>query len=480
MRNLRVVGTSLLLCLLFSGCADLTPPPVRLTSWDDAGFRRLTLGLCEDYPEESRTIGAAGMDLRLARELGVPVLRVAFGWDSIEAQPGRYDWSFWDEFVDLAETHEVRLVPYVCYAPRWAVSDPDDDFWRRPPRDPKTFGNFMRVISARYRKQIQSWELWNEPDNPAYWLGSAGEFAELLVEGSRGVREGNPGAQVVFGGIAWNLSFVDDVLTNSLPNGAFDVLNLHNYNETWSDEPMENLPVFTGRARDLLDEHSLTNVGIWLAEVGYSSFRRGRFVSDQYSAVFPHEHSPEHQAASLVRALILAAASESVGIAAWYRINDLPPSQEVIGDVNNRHLGLLTADRRPKPAMAALRFLADQFDEPYRSIDHRLTVRRTAATQVEIHGFEFAEGRTLVAAWLRNVVPGQRRRALAEGIDNRRETIEFRSPAARPGVGTIHGWDGMSSGRVVPDKAGWYRVEIAGPRLLLITLPPTRSPTNLP
>lgn len=38
----------------------------------------------------------------------------------------------------------------------------------------------MRVIAARYRGQIRSWELWNEPDNPAYWLGTTAPFAELV------------------------------------------------------------------------------------------------------------------------------------------------------------------------------------------------------------------------------------------------------------------------------------------------------------
>lgn len=430
----------------------------------------MSLGVCEDYPEESRTLAAAEKDILFARQLGTPVLRVAFGWDSIEAEPGKYDWAFWDDFVRLSQRHGIRLIPYVCYTPRWAAEDDDDDFWRRPPEDADHFAAFMRVISRRYRHQIQSWELWNEPDNPAYWLGSPTQFGELMRAGSRGVREGNPEAQVVFGGIAWNLAFLENVLTNRLTAGAFEVLNLHNYNETWSEEPLENLPTFIDRARDLLDSHSLTNVSIWLAEVGFSSYRRGARVSEQYSAVYDYEHTPAHQGTSLLRALTLAATTEQVDLIAWYRINDLPPTQEVIGDVNNRHLGLQTAVREPKPAMNALRFFAGYFDQPYRSLDRQMLIRAPSRSDAEIHGFQFATGDVLVAAWLRTVVPGKRGNRTGVRPDIRRETIHFRLPDGGHRTGTLLTSTGKrGSTRLIADRSGWFELEVSGPQLLLVT-----------
>lgn len=78
------------------------------------------LGLCEDYPEETRSLSGARADLEVARASGARVLRIAFGGDAIEGARGRYDWSFWDDFVRLAvDDYGITLIPYVCYTPRW-------------------------------------------------------------------------------------------------------------------------------------------------------------------------------------------------------------------------------------------------------------------------------------------------------------------------------------------------------------------------
>src|SRR3954465_6509343 len=88
-----------LLCLA-SGCA--APHAGRDAFAPRDEFHRVTLGLCEDYPEESRSLANARRDLEVLRTNHIPVLRVAFGWDAIEPEPGRFDWSFWDDFVRLA------------------------------------------------------------------------------------------------------------------------------------------------------------------------------------------------------------------------------------------------------------------------------------------------------------------------------------------------------------------------------------------
>ncbi|MCC6551925.1 MAG: beta-galactosidase [Polyangiaceae bacterium] len=74
-------------------------------------------------------------DFEVMSAAGVKVFRFAFGWDSIEARPGEFDFRLWDEVVAASLRHDITLIPYVCYTPRWLSADPDD-FWRRPPSDP--------------------------------------------------------------------------------------------------------------------------------------------------------------------------------------------------------------------------------------------------------------------------------------------------------------------------------------------------------
>ena len=180
--------------LLLTGCA--TKPPSPTTTWHTT-----TLGLCEDYPEETRSLEAAREDLKTVQHSGAGVLRIAFGWDAIEPERGHYDWSFWDDFVRMAvDEFGIRLIPYVCYTPQWAATEAGEDFWRSPPRDPEDFARFMMTLVGRYKHAIHSWELWNEPDNSAYWLGTREQFAALVRTGSRAVRAADPNHVIILPG----------------------------------------------------------------------------------------------------------------------------------------------------------------------------------------------------------------------------------------------------------------------------------------
>ncbi|HWQ91417.1 MAG TPA: beta-galactosidase, partial [Clostridia bacterium] len=332
----RFSGFLLLFLVLQTACSRLDntrtrAPATRVPLAAAHQFYQVPIGLCEDYPEESRTLTSARKDLELLKRHQVPVLRIAFGWDAMEPERGRFDWSFWDEFVHLAtEEYGLRLIPYICYTPAWAAARPGEDAWREPPADVNLFAAFVRQLVTRYRDKIDSWEIWNEPDNPHYWLGSVEQYAALLAAGSQAVRQADPHAKVVLGGLAWNLDFLEAMLTNSATMRDVDVVNLHNYYETWSSDAVEQLPQYVGRARDILKRHQRP-LPIWMAEIGYSSYRQNGRVSPQFHPHLNYAHTPAHQANTLFRALTLLLATEQVDLVAWYRINDLPVKQDIIG-----------------------------------------------------------------------------------------------------------------------------------------------------
>lgn len=399
------------LALLLAGCAS---PNLPRGEW-----REIRIGLCEDYPEESRSLEAAWSDLALARDHGASVLRIAFGWDAMEPERGVYDWSFWDEFVREAHGAGVTLIPYVCYTPRWAAQDAGDDFWRSPPRDPGDFGRFMGEIVRRYRGTIQSWELWNEPDNRAYWLGTAAQFAELVRAGSAAVRAADPRARVVLGGIATEVSFLESLFREHRIAPAVDVVNLHSYFETWHPEPIERLTDYVEDAAHIVQTFG-EREPLWLAETGYSSVGGRAVVSEVYRARFRGEHTDEAQADALVRTLVLAAATGQLPVIAWYRINDLPPGQEVIGDDNNRHLGLRRADGRPKASLAAFAWTAKMLQQPFRMREVEVTLDGKSIGEPRVEAFDLRDGRTLVAAWLALPQSADSRPTSAEPVDDPR------------------------------------------------------------
>ena len=54
--------------------------------------------------------------------------------------------------------------------------------------------------------------------------------------------------------------------------------------------------------------------------------------------------------------LALLLSTDKLAAIAWYEIKDLPPQESVIGDINNRNLGVAYVDHSPKSAEKALAF----------------------------------------------------------------------------------------------------------------------------
>jgi hypothetical protein len=166
------------------------------------------------------------------------------------------------------------------------------------------------------------------------------------------------------------------------------------------------------------------NQAIWMAEVGYSTFRKGARVSDSYSAYYQYEHTPEYQAVELFKTLTLVASTGNVDAVAWYEIKDLPV-RKVIGDNdNNRYLGIAYPDHKPKPAAQSLQFFNTLFSGNYKSINDLVEVDRTLGSESEVKAFKTEEGNVILVSWLKTMIPGRNGKQ-KDGMakDERSETI---------------------------------------------------------
>ncbi len=367
----------------------------RRVQQDKRGFYYQPAGLCEDYPESDRTQAKLDLDFQCLHQVGAKVLRVGIPWDSIERRPGQYHWDFWDLLVNMAVKNHVVLIPYVCYTPRWAAIRPENS-WKQPPADVGDFQRFMSVITGRYKGKVHSWELWNEPDNQDFWLGSTGQYAALLRAGIQGVRRADPKAIVVLGGIAdgWG-SFFETLIRQYHVDEIVDVVNIHGYFETWNSHPMEDYPAWIRHVAHEVT-HGPHRPDIWLAEFGYSSSSADRAGDGP--------HTPSTQMAALWKSHILAAMTGQLSLTAWYRIHDLAAGTNVIGDEENWHLGILDVQDRPKPAYFALRFYNLLFDQPVRLLPLSVTIRGAkpgvSSEKPQIYALQRKDGAVLLFGWL--------------------------------------------------------------------------------
>jgi hypothetical protein len=205
--------------------------------------------------------GVVGM----AADAGVNWVRVGnIDWPKVEPTPGARNWDalggIESQFVQLSSRGMTPVV--VIYGtPAWAQQQPGSTCGPIKPEALDAFANFVRDAVARYSAppyNVRFWEIWNEPDvdpaliSPDMGVGcwgnasdpgyGGGAFATMLKRVYPAVKQANPDAQVVLGGLLLDCDaehpvdnkdcspsrFLEGVLQNG--GGAyFDILGFHGY-----------------------------------------------------------------------------------------------------------------------------------------------------------------------------------------------------------------------------------------------------------
>jgi hypothetical protein len=188
-----------------------------------AAVPRTFFGVMADGPLLDGPGVDLGSELRLMRSSGAGSVRLAVYWSDVEPQQGAVDLSHLDAFFAAAAAARLDVLPVVLRAPTWALSDPSDP--ASPPRDPATYGAFLRTLVARYGPHgtfwsahpslpavpVREWQVWNEPDITKYWSVKgawAPGYVQLLRAARAALKAADPGARVVVAGLT-NRSWID-------------------------------------------------------------------------------------------------------------------------------------------------------------------------------------------------------------------------------------------------------------------------------
>jgi polysaccharide biosynthesis protein PslG len=215
------------------------------------------------------------------RAAGVESQRVPFNWDRIQRDPDAApDWSEPDRKVLAAAANGMSVLGLVLGSPAWASVHPDIPL--SPPKDPATYGNFMRLAIARYgpfgtfwtehpevpAMPVRAWQVWNEPNLSDYFSVQPfpKPYVRLLRAARKAIRSADPGAKVVMAGLA-NFSWKDLArLYRAHVKGLFDVAAVHPF----SGFPINSVKIVRSNRR-VMDRHGDRRKPIWLTELTWTS-----------------------------------------------------------------------------------------------------------------------------------------------------------------------------------------------------------------
>ena len=329
--------------------------------------------------------GASGINpnQQLSRMVasGVQSLRVAFSWAAAQpyataaavpaADSSQFteiggvptDFAASDAIVAAAARHRLSILPTVLYAPSWDARRNTNPQGGIP--QPNTDGPYAAYLTAlihRYgprgsfwaqnpsipRMPIREWQIWNEPDVPAYWNPPfARTYVGLLRAAHTAVRRADPGAKVVLGaltGYAW--SGLRQIYRIKGARGLFDVVSV----DAYTKQPA-NVIRFLQFMRGVMDQHGDRTKPLLATELSWpSSVGQGQVHYD-------FDTTPAGQARNLATLLpLLNRNRTALGLAGFDWYTWIGDESRGASDFNfsgllKLHNGVVTA----KPALAVFR-----------------------------------------------------------------------------------------------------------------------------
>ena len=345
-------------------------------------------------------LSAQGVDDAIAS--GAKYARFFLLWSDVEPTPGRLDpnalWAYHQQFPRL-QAAGVKPVVVVLGAPSWANGSSDRLV---PPHNASDFGAFAGLLARDLRGLVGAYEIWNEPDETAFWHGTpdVARYSALLKAAYPEMKAADPAAEVVAGPTTGNdYAWIQGLYDNGA-KGSFDAVGVHT-----DTACLDRGPSFFYREGGRIGQYSFLgyktvhdvmvangdgSTPIWMTELGWSTTTktcaRGKWAGQKPGGV-----SEADQATYLRQAYHCLALDPYVQVALWFNIEDTSATDSEL----NRY-GLLRADHSQKPSWAAFRDVAANGDQLTGDCAKLTGPAITVAAPTE--GAQYADGLFLKAA----------------------------------------------------------------------------------
>ena len=265
-------------------------------------------------------------------QTGATVARSDALWEAAEprAPDGsthHYDWAFADRIAAALAAHGLRWLPIVDYSAPWAQSVPGQD--HSPPTSSSAYAAYAAALAQRYgpggsfwsahpglrAEPVDTYEIWNEPDNSTFWYPrpDAAAYAQLYSAARAAIDAVQPGARVIVGGLTHPDTFLAAMLTaNPSLRGTLDGVGIHPYGAT----PQLVLGAVR-TARLALDLLGLASVPLYVTELGWTTSPPGAL-----------DYLPEQLRPSYIQQTIAALGHGYCGVAATILYTWVTPERD--------------------------------------------------------------------------------------------------------------------------------------------------------
>jgi hypothetical protein len=256
---------------------------------------------------------------------GVGTLRLFLPWEAVDPtdEEDDFDFAVFDPLIEGAARNGIEPLVYLSGMPEWAIEldGCELDCGARAPQSPEAIAAWAQFADAAVKRYgpdgefwrenpdvpahpVRTWQIWNEQNSPSFYAPEPDveAFSELLVAAEEEIRERDPGATVILGGMFGSPSggeppaltaveFLRELYEIDGIDERFDGVAVHPY-----AAQLNKVASQLEAMRKVIDEAG-DDASLWVTEIGWSSGEGEN----------PLERGPEGQADRLTEAYTLFA-----------------------------------------------------------------------------------------------------------------------------------------------------------------------------
>lgn len=309
--------------------------------------------------------------VQMAHDAGIGWARQEFIWAELEPQQGQYDWSKYDDIVDLFRRNNIQVIARLDRPPAWARTDASATGSSGPPDDFDAYGKFVQAFARHYQDEIDYLQIWNEPNLGREWNDAPidpAAYTRLLKTAYTNAKLGNPNVQILSAPLAITLgeSFTPNstqyrnmndlqFLEEMYGAGAkdyFDILSANAFGlGSPPDEPPNPGTLNFQRVllqREIMERFSDADKAVWILEYGWNAAPNS--IPD--SRLIWGRVTEAQQADYTVRGIELARTNWNWAgvVSIWFfrQVGDIPPSNP------ESYFRMVDVDFTPRPVYYAV------------------------------------------------------------------------------------------------------------------------------
>ncbi len=147
--------------------------------------------------------------------LHITMVRVDLDWEYVQYDGSTsYDWSLYDQLLGAIKAEGMTPLVIIQGTASWASTS--GSIVAQP--DPVQFATFVTAVVDRYG--AQDYEIWNEPNNTAFWATpNAAVYTTLLQDSYQAIKAVAPSSTVISGGLAPETTSNGNIAPVDVPPG---------------------------------------------------------------------------------------------------------------------------------------------------------------------------------------------------------------------------------------------------------------------